>query len=105
MPAPLDAPDDIKPGQPSDNDEFVYKRDSVKSIRQIGAETQERIKKAKKAKKKDDDTVENPLKEEEAKPVEKSEETPIEDKKIEKVEEPKIDHDAIAAKAAEDAAR
>lgn len=104
-PAPLDPADDIKPGEPSEKDEFVYKRDSVKTLRQIGAETQERIKKAKKAKKKDGDTVENPLKEEEAKPPEKSEETVIEDKKTEKIEEPKIDHVAIAAKAAEDAAK
>lgn len=96
-------PDEITPGEPSKTDDFVYKRDSVKSLRQIGAETQARIKKAKKKK----ETVENP--EKESKPEEKAEK-PVEEDKPEvkeppKEDKPEVDHAAIAAKAAEDAAK
>lgn len=102
MPIPIESPDELKLGKPSEKDEFVYKRDTVKTLRQIGAETQARIKKAKKK-----EIVENP--EKESKPDEKIEKPLEEEKPIvkepPKEEKPEVDHDAIAAKAAEDAAK
>lgn len=111
MPDAIDK-EEVKPGEPSKTDDFVYKRDTVKTLRQIGAETQDRIKKAKKKKEEEKpvtpkisesapDSVVAKAPEDEAKKEEISEKLPKEAKK----EEEKIDHVALATKAAEDAAK
>lgn len=96
--------EEVKPGEPAKTDDFVYKRDSVKTLQQIGKETQERLKKARKAKKKENEEVssltQNPEKDDELAP-EQDEKPEIK----EEVKEEKVDHAALAAKAAEDAAR
>lgn len=98
-------PPEFKPGEPSKDDTFNYKRDSVKTLRQIGRESAERMKKAKKDKepKKDDevevkeDKVIEETPEQKERKEEKLEEAPA-------VQEPKVDVEAAVKRASEETA-
>lgn len=82
---------EIKEGEPSKEDTFVYKRDRIKTLRQIGKETQDRKKKVPEEKPE--------VKEVKEVKIEKPKEEPKEIK-----EEPKVNIDEIASKAAKEAA-